>query len=420
MFDFLNYFGNKVVGRYKTLESNVRSRSNSFYDAFLDLLEDTIKTILMKEEIGYDGRTCGEILREPDINNFFKFKVNIDKEVYAKVSDYIRKINEHKHSNEKYITVDTVINYLNIYFVFVSKYLVFKNVETGTFNESYFRSIFGVTLERSKELDNVSEKVDSFVSSTNTKFNEYDTRISSLEAYASEFNKRIVSSKQVSQQNAKSLTNQITDRAKINWFFKNCKKSWRWFGNQQDFDKSKKKAYISYFILFALGIISSLITSFSASLYTTFTLFENIWLFFNIVLLIYASKAKLKYQSVDLANNTNYKYTIDEYGLWNPGPEKKHYKVLRWLSIISVIGNIIYVWCTTSKMPWLATIFEALFLASIIFSYFMNRDLFEGYTFVYLEGPNYSHTEDIKLIWDNVSNRLDTEEEYKKHVTFLF
>jgi hypothetical protein len=59
MLDFLNYLGNKVVGRYKTVESNIRNRSNSFYDSFLDLFEDTVKTILMNEDIGYDGRTCG-------------------------------------------------------------------------------------------------------------------------------------------------------------------------------------------------------------------------------------------------------------------------------------------------------------------------------------------------------------------------
>ena len=162
MLDFLNYFGNKVVGRYKTVESNIRNRSNSFYDSFLDLLEDTVKAILMNEDIGYDGRTCGEILREPDVNNFFKHKANIDKDLYSKVGDYIKKINEHKHHNEKYVNVDTVINYMSTYYGFITPYLIYKGIETKPFNEAYFRGIYGVTLERSKELDNVSQKVDEY------------------------------------------------------------------------------------------------------------------------------------------------------------------------------------------------------------------------------------------------------------------
>lgn len=55
MLDSLNYLGNKVVGRYKTVEANIKSRSNSFYDSFLDLIEDTVKAILTNEDVGYEG-----------------------------------------------------------------------------------------------------------------------------------------------------------------------------------------------------------------------------------------------------------------------------------------------------------------------------------------------------------------------------
>ena len=418
MLDFLNYFGNKVIGRYKTVESNIRSRSNSFYDSFLDLLEDTVKSILMNEDIGYDGRTCGEILREPDINNFFKHRINIDKDVYAKIGDYIKKINEHKHHNEKYVNVDTVINYMSTYYLFVTPYLIFKGVEIKPFNKSYFQGIYGVTLERSKELDNVSQKVDEFVSSTNTRIDEHSIRIAALEAWSNEFNRRQLQPQ--ATQNQKTAPKQNSEEEVMHWFFKSSKKSWRWMGNQKEFSRARFLSVVSQLTLLSLGLISSVVTSISAKLYTTFTFFENIWLIFGIMLLAYALKAKLKYHSATLAKNNNYRYKQDQYGLWNPGKEKLIFRIFRWLGILSVVANIIYIWMNASSISWLATIFEVLFLGAIVFSFFMNVSLFAQYSIIYLEGMNMQGTEKITLVWDPVIKQLITEEEYKNKAPFLF
>ena len=418
MLDFLNYFGNKVVGRYKTVESNIRNRSNSFYDSFLDLLEDTVKVILMNEDIGYDGRTCGEILREPDANNFFKHKANVDKDVYAKVGDYIKKINEHKHHNEKYVNVDTVINYMSTYYEFVVPYLAYKGVETKPFNEAYFRGIYGITLERSKELDNVTQKVEEFVSSTNTRIDEHDTRIAALEAWSQEFNMRQMQPQTVPVQ--KPVANKPNEKEVMHWFFRTSRKSWRWFGNQQELNKSKSLAILSHVLLLVLGLVSTIVTSISAKIYTTFTFFENVWLIFGIILLVYAIKAKLKYESGELAKNTNYKYKQDQFGLWNPGKERVVFKIFRWIGIISVIANIIYIWMKASNISWLATILEVLFLGAIVFSFFMNVALFAQYTIIYLEGKNMQGTENVTLVWDPIFEKLITEEEYKKKMPFLF
>ena len=419
MLDFLNYFGNKVVGRYKTVESNIRNRSNSFYDSYLDLLEDTVKTILMNEDVGYEGRTCGEILREPDVSNLLKHKVNINSDVYAKVGDYVKKINEHKHHNEKYVNVDTVVNYMRIYYEFVAPYIKYKGIEPSPFNESYFRGIYGVTLERSKELDNVSQKVNDFVSSTNTKFDEHESRLASLEAMSIEFSKRQIEPQVPQQTIQKQKSGAKSQQEIMHWFFRNSRKSWRWFGNKYELDKSKKLAVFSHILLLILGFISTLVTSISVKLYTTFSLFENIWLIFGILLLVYALRAKLKYESSELARNNNYKYRQDQYGLWNPGKEKFVYKLFRWLSIISVVGNIIFIWMYSSNISWVATIFEVLFLGAMIFSFFMNVSLFSQYSIIYLEGKNTSGI-DVTLVWDPLMKKFLTEEEYKKEMPYLF
>ena len=47
-------FNDSLTMRYNTLERNIKSKSNSFYDSYLDLLEATIKYILDECNIVYD------------------------------------------------------------------------------------------------------------------------------------------------------------------------------------------------------------------------------------------------------------------------------------------------------------------------------------------------------------------------------
>ncbi len=420
MFDFLNYLGNKVVGRYKTVESNIRNRSNSFYDSFLDLLEDTVKTILMKEDIGYDGRTCGEILKEPDTNNFFKHKAKVDNDVYAKVVDYIKKINEHKHKTEKYVNVDMVVIYMNTYYSFIVPYMEYKGVETSPFNENYFRSIYGITLERSKELDNVSQKVDEYVETTNVKIDEMDKRVEMLEAWTLAFNQREKQQPKNPQPQTQQAQNKPTEKDAMNWFFRTSKKSWRWFGNEGQLRKDKGLAIFSHILLLVIGFITTIITSVSIGFYPTFTLFENVWLVFGIVLLVYASKSKIKYESGALAKNSSFKYKQDQYGLWNPGKEKVVFKIFRWIAGISIVCNIIFIWFRQSNFSLLATILEVLLLGALIFSHIMNAFLFSQYTIIYLEGRNMQNTQNVVLVWDPMIKKLIPEEEYRKKMPFLF
>ena len=155
MINDLNYFDNSIVGRYRTVERNIKSKSNSFYDSFLDLLENTIKRILNLEEVDYDEKfTCGTLLREERIITFFKNEVGVDDYTYTKCKDYIAKVNRHKHFNEHMINIDTVVTYMKVYHNLVSDYLHFKDKECSDYNADYFNSIYGLTEKENKELKN--------------------------------------------------------------------------------------------------------------------------------------------------------------------------------------------------------------------------------------------------------------------------
>ena len=116
-------FNDSLTTRFNTLERNIKSKSNSFYDSYLDLLEATIKYFLDENNIIYDdSRTCGYLVKEESIKNFLINVLKLDDYTYNKLPDYIKKCNDHKHKKEKTLGVESIINYLKIIF---SKFNVF-------------------------------------------------------------------------------------------------------------------------------------------------------------------------------------------------------------------------------------------------------------------------------------------------------
>ena len=108
-------FNESLTTRFNTLERNIKSKSNSFYDSYLDLLEATIKYFLDENNITYDdSRTCGYLVKEESIKNFLMNILKLDDYTYNKLPDYIKKCNDHKHKKEKTLGIDSIINYLNI------------------------------------------------------------------------------------------------------------------------------------------------------------------------------------------------------------------------------------------------------------------------------------------------------------------
>ena len=69
-----NFIINETINsRFLTMETNIKSKSNSYYDSYLDLLEGTIKYILDDLNIQYDkSKTCGYIIRGDKIKIFSK------------------------------------------------------------------------------------------------------------------------------------------------------------------------------------------------------------------------------------------------------------------------------------------------------------------------------------------------------------
>ena len=148
----MKLFNDAITTRFNTLETNIKSKSNSFYDSYLDLLEATIKYMLDENNIDYDEtRTCGYLVKEKSIMNFLILVLKVDDYTYKKLPDYIKKCNDHKHKREKTLGVESVINYLKVYFDLINYYLDYIKGVRVEYNAEYFTSIFGETVRLNSE-----------------------------------------------------------------------------------------------------------------------------------------------------------------------------------------------------------------------------------------------------------------------------
>lgn len=142
----MKLFNDSLTARFETVERNIKSKSNSFYDSYLDLLEATIKYFLDENGIEYDEtRTCGHIVRTDEAKAFFKGKLGVDDYTFDKLPDYIKKCNDHKHKKEKTLQVEGVINFLKVYFDFINYYLDSIKALRVNYDVGYFVFIFGET-----------------------------------------------------------------------------------------------------------------------------------------------------------------------------------------------------------------------------------------------------------------------------------
>ena len=143
MFEYLIEIEPRLYDRFLTVERNVKAASNSFYDAYLDLQEQFIKTVAVP--CGFDIKareTCGELLRRTDVQNYFKDILHIDDFTYNKMQDYTLKVNAHKHKGEKNIQIDTIVSYMKIFYNATKAFAVYKNIDVPDFDADCFISRF--------------------------------------------------------------------------------------------------------------------------------------------------------------------------------------------------------------------------------------------------------------------------------------
>ena len=276
------------------------------------------------------------------------------------------------------------------------------------------RNLFGM-------LDNISAnqaEILSEITGVKSQVNDSDSRIAKLE-------KEIQNLKNQSAQPKQVVVNKVqpqpSNQEILQQFLRQSKKSWRWFGTKGEFTKWKTLAIISLLILLIVGLVTSIVSTICFKMYSTFTFLENVWMVFGIVYLVFASKTQLTYEVNALAANSSKKYDTDKLGMKFPRKERVVFRIFKWLAIISVPCNIICIWSSMGKSNQVfATIMEVLFLAAIIFAFFMNLNLFAQYSIIWVEGHNLTTKEKVVLVLPPGEKQLMPEEEFRKKMPFFY
>ena len=153
MFNFLDSIDHNLYERYLTLERNIKARSNSFYDSYLDLQEHFVKLVLAEQSFEIKVQeTCGAILRKADVRAYFMGTLQIDEYTYNKMQDYTLKVNAHKHKGEKTVQIETIVNYLRVFYNAASAYANSKAIGVDGFDANYYISIFGIFEKENSDL----------------------------------------------------------------------------------------------------------------------------------------------------------------------------------------------------------------------------------------------------------------------------
>ena len=153
MFNFLDLIDHNLYERYLTLERNIKARSNSFYDSYLDLQEHFVKLVLAEQSFEIKVQeTCGAILRKAEVKSYFMETLQIDEYTYNKMQDYTLKVNAHKHKGEKTVQIETIVNYLRVFYNAASAYARSKDVDADGFDANYYISIFGIYEKENSDL----------------------------------------------------------------------------------------------------------------------------------------------------------------------------------------------------------------------------------------------------------------------------
>ena len=56
-------------------------------------------------------------------SEFLAKELKLDDYTYEKLPDYIKKCNDHKHKKEKWLGIESVINYLKVYYSLINYYI---------------------------------------------------------------------------------------------------------------------------------------------------------------------------------------------------------------------------------------------------------------------------------------------------------
>ena len=192
-----------------------------------------------------------------------------------------------------------------------------------------------------------------------------------------------------------------------------------WMGSTENFNMEKQRLVTLICVSIAYMIICTIVATAAFGMYSTFTVFENIWLLLTLKMLKYTRKTKKIYLAADYVLNSIENFDLDADGVFRQKGYKARYVFFLVLAVIAFLLNTLCVWIIDgSRVPLLVTILEIAALVLSILTYVKVKDFFLTYISIRFTGLNDSGTNNVSLVFDPLMNQLYIEEDFYKKYSF--
>ena len=127
MFEYLGRLSEELGKRYKTLENNLKSSSNSFFDSYREIVQEFIKVVLAE-----GGTASKKIQISKELNGAELlgrlYAVGTEESAIEKIRNYVLKTNSHVHKTEKELTFGATVDYLSALYRFTYPFAIHEGL----------------------------------------------------------------------------------------------------------------------------------------------------------------------------------------------------------------------------------------------------------------------------------------------------
>lgn len=198
-------------------------------------------------------------------------------------------------------------------------------------------------------------------------------------------------------------------------FIRSSRKEYVHLSTDTDFSKSKKFTRFVLLCYIGISVSVTILTSIGLKIYSTFTLFENIWLVLSCFMAHYTSVAQKFYETAAYAEKSIDLFKVTKENVWvDTYRKKKKYRVFFVLCLICAGLNIVVSFTFPNAITGLVIVFELIYIAATIFSYITYTKFFSSYGPLKFTGYNLSKSKIVTIYYDNIFEKYLTEEEFFK------
>lgn len=338
MLEYLNRIDAELGKRYDTLYLDLCSGSSSFFAAYRSLCERLMRIIVdscpMREE--FSAKTLTFMLSHSEITAYLEEQIGIPSSAIQKLKDYVLKINRQVHTKEKELTDDLAKRYMLALDAFVYPYAVYLGIDAAHITETDVLDAFMSDTERMQ----ASGSSDS-IAEISERINEMYGILTGAAENAGKARDEELHSQM------KDATDRQNTYAVIAQFKRTAIKHIIYFGSGELFREEKGRCLLLAGIILTLAIPVTFFSVMALGIYSTYTLFENIWhiaalvLTFGIIRISYSAEL---YSAMDTMP-TRFEGML-------PLGVKRRYYVFAILSAIGSSLNIIFIFTSNGFSIW--------------------------------------------------------------------